>query len=62
MNANERSKRLTLRIYPTPTSIIDKNEDNAITEVEFQELYNMQQAFKSIKIRIFCTKGMKLSG
>jgi len=60
MNANERSKRLTLRIYPTPTSIIDKNEDNAITEVEFQELYNMQQAFKSIKNWNFLHQGNEI--
>jgi len=49
MNANERSKRLTLRIPLKSTSTIDKNEDIATTEAEFQEIWYMQQAFKSIK-------------
>jgi len=60
MNANERSKRLILRIPPKVTSTIDKNEENAITEVEFQELHHMQQAFMSIKNWNFLQPGNKI--
>jgi len=49
MNKNERSKIPTLCIPTKQTSIIDKNEEIATTEAEFQELWHMQQAFKSIK-------------
>jgi len=49
MNKHERSKIPTMCIPPNSTSIIDKNEENATTEDEFQELCHMQQAFKTIK-------------
>jgi len=62
MTANKQSKKLTLRIPSKPTLIFDKNEENAMTEAEFQELDYMQQAFKLLKNGISCNLGMRLNG
>jgi len=60
MNKNEQSKIPTLCIPPKPTSTIVKNEKNTTTEAEFQELWHVQQAFKTTKNWNFLQPGNEI--
>jgi len=53
-------KQPTLCVSPKPVSITDKNDEIATTEVEFQELRSMPQAFKSIKHWNFLQPGSEI--
>jgi len=54
------SRQPTLWVSPKPVSTTDKNDEIAKTDVEFQELRSMQQAFKSIKNWNFLQPGNEI--
>ena len=50
----------TLCVSLKPVSTIDENDETATTDVEFQELRSMQQAFKSIKTWKYLQRGNEI--